>query len=592
MATTLIDLNNNKLTFNNTEIVVHNINNELWFKGNDVANLLGYVDCGGAMKKHIDDEFKITYEKLLTSGAISKPLSNNEKITIYINEYGLYELTLKSKLKIAKEFKYWVCKDLLPQIRKTGSYSIQNDKSLIENNFWSDNNIAGYNDKNVVYIGYVGTHNNEQLFKFGITEQIYTREFEQHNKNFGTFKMVHIEICDNKRIVETIFKKILTSLALSRKQIFNNKNQTELFTVTTQCDLSKIIKLLKNCIDENPLPIVKNLNLELNNLKDKLSVLSKENNELKIKIKELEDIRKIQTEQHNNHITLLVTKELQNSNIEENEIINKVEETTNEIIEEKTIENITNLPDFFDRYTEQGEDSSSNDQYRIKQEDLYEYYCEKCLEPINYVAFNTYIKENLKIETKVCNWYLKSCNTWMGIKIKKEYQRETKLEVYLRNFIENKCKVGKEIYVDTKVFNDALKKYCEEKEPEIEAVKYMGITPAFIKKALFKFGYGYKEWIVEGKKHGYTGLTLNNILTVKESVDKYIEDCCDLSYGHRVKTTILWESYQEYIEKENISISVVRKQFYDCLLNDYKLVRKNITKADIGFVGIKLKKTN
>ncbi len=105
----------------------------------------------------------------------------------------------------------------------------------------------------------------------------------------------------------------------------------------------------------------------------------------------------------------------------------------------------------------------------------------------------------------------------------------------------------------------------------------MGITPAFIKKALFKFGYGYKEWIVEGKKHGYTGLTLNNLLTVKESVDKYIENCCDLSYGHRIKTTTLWESYQEYIKRENIIISIVRKQFYDCLLNDYKLTRKNIT---------------
>jgi hypothetical protein len=133
--------------------------------------------------------------------------------------------------------------------------------------------------------------------------------------------------------------------------------------------------------------------------------------------------------------------------------------------------------------------------------------------------------------------------TWMGIKLKAEFKRETKLDVYLRNFIESKCKSDNSAFIDTKIFNDTFKSFCEEHEDTEAALKYIGITPSAIKKSLTKFGYGYKEWIIDGKKHGYTGLTFNTVLTIKESMDKYIEDNCELSYGYKTKTTILWAFY-------------------------------------------------
>ncbi len=596
MANTLIDLNNNKLIFDNKEIIYTNDNeNELWFKAVDVAKILGYVNPSKSIRNHVDSDYKKSYNDIyISSGSkMDPPLSNNEKITTYINESGLYELIMNSKLEIAKNFKKWIFNDVLPQIRKTGSYSIQSDKKLLESNYWVDNSIVEYDDKNVIYVGYIGIHNNEQLFKFGISEQIYTREFEQHRKNFEIFKMVHIEICDNKRVVEATFKKMLSALSLLRKQIFNSKNQTELFTITPQFDLDKIIKLLKDCIEQNPLPIVKNLKIELNSVKLKLMEMTDENKELKNKIKELEDIRKNQTEQLNNHISLLVQKELQNNNKDQNEIIEKneiIEENKNEekeIVEE--IINIKNIQEFFDIYTEFGEDTSSNDKFRISFEDLYKFYCEKCLDPIDYLQFNKYIRVTFELKEAVCNWFLKSYNTWMGIKIKAQYKHETKLDIYLRNFIQNNCKTGEGNFIDTKLFNESFKEYCEEKEPDEKAVKYLGITPTYIKRKLIEFGYGYKEWIIEGKKHGYTGLTFNNLLTIKESIQEYINDCCELSYGYRVKTTILWETYQKYIKDKNIYIKIVRKQFYDCLMNDFKLTKKYVSKYDKGFIGIKLK---
>ena len=50
------------------------------------------------------------------------PLERSEKNTIYINESGLYSLTLRSKLESACVFMRWVTKDVLPSIRNTGRY--------------------------------------------------------------------------------------------------------------------------------------------------------------------------------------------------------------------------------------------------------------------------------------------------------------------------------------------------------------------------------------------------------------------------------------------------------------------------------------
>ncbi len=311
MATTLIDLNNNKLSFNEKTISIINVNNELWFKGIDIAKLLGYSNPIKSLNQHITkDKYKLKYENLLKEGTRSGyPLSYNDKNTIYINESGLYKLIFKSQLKIAEEFQEWIQDDVLPQIRKTGSYSIQSDRKLLETNFWNDNCILEYNNKNVIYIGYIGIHNNEQLFKFGISEQIYIREFEQHRKTFDIFKMVNIEICDNKRYVESAFKKKLSCLNLLRKQEFNSKNQTELFTITPQFPLDKIIELLRELIKNNPLPVIKTLNNELEECKNKYNELKDKTIELENKLNEIEENELKQKKENKLGISLIANSQ-------------------------------------------------------------------------------------------------------------------------------------------------------------------------------------------------------------------------------------------------------------------------------------------
>lgn len=93
-------------------------NNEPWFVGKDVAEILGYSDTFGALKKHVDQEDRQNCQ--------NSSFESNRGLTI-INESGLYALILSSKLPVAKQFKRWVTSEILPMIRKTGSYSVNQD---------------------------------------------------------------------------------------------------------------------------------------------------------------------------------------------------------------------------------------------------------------------------------------------------------------------------------------------------------------------------------------------------------------------------------------------------------------------------------
>lgn len=87
-----------------------------WFVGRDVAEVLGYADTFGAIKKHVDEEDKLVCQ-IDSAG-------QKRDVTI-INESGLYSLILSSKLPFAKRFKKWVTTEVLPAIRKHGVYAIE-----------------------------------------------------------------------------------------------------------------------------------------------------------------------------------------------------------------------------------------------------------------------------------------------------------------------------------------------------------------------------------------------------------------------------------------------------------------------------------
>lgn len=90
------------------------IDDEPYFVGKDVAEILGYVKPRNAISVHVDDEDK-------KDAPIQGTLGGVQTMTM-INESGLYSLILSSKLPTAKKFKRWVTSEVLPAIVNKGDY--------------------------------------------------------------------------------------------------------------------------------------------------------------------------------------------------------------------------------------------------------------------------------------------------------------------------------------------------------------------------------------------------------------------------------------------------------------------------------------
>lgn len=88
--------------------------NETYFVGKDVAKALGFTNPRDAIATHVFDEDK-GVDTIDTLGG-------KQSMTV-INESGVYALVFGSRLESAKRFKHWVTSEVLPSIRKTGSYS-------------------------------------------------------------------------------------------------------------------------------------------------------------------------------------------------------------------------------------------------------------------------------------------------------------------------------------------------------------------------------------------------------------------------------------------------------------------------------------
>ena len=82
-----------------------------YFVGTDVAKALGYSNPRKAILDHCKGVTKR-----------DTPTSSGIQSMSYINEGDLYRLIMKSKLPSAEKFESWVMDEVLPTIRKTGSY--------------------------------------------------------------------------------------------------------------------------------------------------------------------------------------------------------------------------------------------------------------------------------------------------------------------------------------------------------------------------------------------------------------------------------------------------------------------------------------
>ncbi|GAB2885258.1 hypothetical protein GCM10027202_12320 [Microvirgula curvata] len=108
--------------FNLHQVRVITLDGLPWFVASDVAAALEYRDAAN-MVRNLDTDEASTH-------IVSTPTTNQhgsfmiEKSVIIINESGLYSAILRSRKPEAKRFKKWVTNEVLPAIRRTGSYGV------------------------------------------------------------------------------------------------------------------------------------------------------------------------------------------------------------------------------------------------------------------------------------------------------------------------------------------------------------------------------------------------------------------------------------------------------------------------------------
>lgn len=205
-ANIVFDLINQAEAFGDQKIDIVLINADAWFKGKDVARILGYENPTKSLSDHIDGSDKQSLNKLVKQVCLNwthPKLNENQLKTIYINESGLYSLIFSSKLPLAKKFKKWVTGELLPKIRKVGQdkYLLQlaekdkqlNDKSkqLQEKdeqlNYMHNiqKELLSYKKRvtrdEIVYIVSTAAYSRQGIFKIGRTKKEMKFRSSTHN---------------------------------------------------------------------------------------------------------------------------------------------------------------------------------------------------------------------------------------------------------------------------------------------------------------------------------------------------------------------------------------------------------------------------
>ena len=110
----------NNAMFGNVRIILQD--NEPWFVAKDVCECL-------AISKHRDAISRLDTDE---RGSLKVDTLGGKQEMATVNEYGLYSLVMSSRKPEAKEFKRWITHDVLPALRKTGSYSMSIPQTLPE----------------------------------------------------------------------------------------------------------------------------------------------------------------------------------------------------------------------------------------------------------------------------------------------------------------------------------------------------------------------------------------------------------------------------------------------------------------------------
>jgi prophage antirepressor-like protein len=235
-----IDLFNNLLKYNQKEVfILVDKNNQIWFKLKDILKILNYTNLKKALySSFIDEKNKKTYRNIKMMYPSRGTSSALHKYTIFIDEAGLYKLLTNSTKELAKKFRDEVFSNILPTIRKTGTYNVENKDTLKKLN----NEIIQLknNQRNIIYPKGKAIYiikqniNNKKYYKIG-----YTKDLNKRLKVYNTGspnKILYKYFC---LVKDKSIDKCIKNL-LKNKEFIKNK---EHYVINTK----QIIKIINKC---------------------------------------------------------------------------------------------------------------------------------------------------------------------------------------------------------------------------------------------------------------------------------------------------------------------------------------------------------
>lgn len=199
-----------------------------------------------------------------------------------------------------------------------------------------DLNINDYVNTGVIYLGLVGFYVHGkfkgEILKYGISDDVFRRDLEEHRETFGKqFKIIYVVPTNNKAFVENLFGNYMKVLGINKEMVFKNKNRKELFITTPTFSTENAKKILTEIVQNNPSKETQkkdDMIKELGNLCNNNILIEKE----KTKQIEIECNMKIEMEKEK-------TKQLK-VQLEILKRENKKEIKKEEVVEQKEAENI------------------------------------------------------------------------------------------------------------------------------------------------------------------------------------------------------------------------------------------------------------
>jgi len=189
-----------------------------WIRANDLPIIFGFTNPKETIRDNVSTKNTVKFSELLEknynfSGGVSsspeKKLTHNQLNAKFINESGLYEFLfgIKKKSSLIIKFREWVCNEVLPSIRKTGSYSTNKFEKVVYDN------INDYFGCSVVYL----LHVKDNVYKYGISDK-FDKRLCAHKNNLEYQEIVRlwkVNSFTHASYIETQISKQLDYLKIS-----------------------------------------------------------------------------------------------------------------------------------------------------------------------------------------------------------------------------------------------------------------------------------------------------------------------------------------------------------------------------------------